>query len=58
MKPEALKLQRKMALDQVARFRADAHRHPMSAERIAKAVAPLVKATPDQVLKWMREARA
>ncbi|ALC12499.1 hypothetical protein [Sphingopyxis sp. 113P3] len=57
MKPEALKLQRKIALKEVARFRADAHRHPMSDQRIANAVAPLVKTTPDQVLKWMREAR-
>lgn len=57
MKPEALKLQRTIALREVARFRADAHRHPMSEQRIANAVAPLVKTTPDQVLKWMREAR-
>lgn len=58
MKPEALKLQRSIALKEVARFRADAHRHPMSEQRIANAVAPLVNATPEQVLKWMREGRA
>jgi len=56
MKPEALKLQRTIALREVARCRAAADGHPMSDERIAKAVAPIVRASVEQVSKWMKEA--
>jgi len=55
MKPEALKLQRAIALKEVARFRAARDRHPISDERIAAAVAKASGATPEQVLKWMKE---
>jgi hypothetical protein len=57
MKPEALKLQRTIALKEVARFRAAKDRHPISDERIAAAAAKASGAGSDQVLKWMREAR-
>lgn len=56
MKPEALKLQRTIALKEVARCRA-ADSHPMSDQRIAAVAAKTSGASPDQVLKWMREAR-
>lgn len=58
MKPEALKLARKLAMDEVRRARAIADRHPMSDQRIANAAAKVSGATPDQVLKWMKEAGA
>lgn len=57
MKPEALKLQRTIALREVARCRAAEERHPMSEHRIANVAAHACGASPDQVLKWMREAR-
>ena len=56
MKPEALKLQRTIALREVARCRA-ADSHPMSDQRIAAVAAKTSGASPDQVLKWMLEAR-
>lgn len=57
MKPEALKLQRTIALNEVARCRAAEERHPMSEHRIANVAARASGASVDQVLKWMREAR-
>lgn len=57
MKPKALKLQRKLALNEVARCRAAEERHPMSDQRIANVAARACGASVDQVLKWMREAR-
>lgn len=57
MTPDQKRFQRELALKHVARFRADA-KHPLPDLRIAAAVAPGVKASSDQVLKWMREARA
>lgn len=54
MKPEALKLQRTIALKEVARFRAAHDRHPISDQRIAHAAAKASGASIDQVLKWMR----
>lgn len=56
MKPEAQKLQRTIALREVARFRAAHDRHPISDQRIANAAAQASGATPEQVLKRMREA--
>lgn len=56
MKPEALKLQRTIALKEVARFRAAHDRHPISDQRIAHAAAKASGASIDQVLKWMRGA--
>lgn len=57
MKPEALKLQRTIALKEVARFRAAKDRHPISDERIAEAAKKASGASVEQILKWMREAR-
>lgn len=56
MKPETLKLQRTIALKEVARFRAAHDRHPISDQRIAHAAAKASGATVEQCLKWMREA--
>lgn len=53
MKPAALKFQRDLALRHVARMRADASR-PLPDQRIAAAVAPMVGAAPEDVLKWMK----
>lgn len=55
MKPEALKLQRTIALREVARCRAAEERHPMSDIRIANVAAKASGATPEQCLKWMKE---
>ena len=55
MKPEALKLQRTIALREVARCHAAEERHPMSDIRIANVAAKASGATPEQVLKWMKE---
>ena len=55
MKPEALKLARKLALDEVKRARAIADRHPMSDVRIANVAAKASGATAEQVIKWMKE---
>ena len=56
MKPEALKLQRTIALNEVRRARAIADRHPMSDQRIAAAASKASGATVEQVSKWMKEA--
>lgn len=55
MKPEALKLARRIALNEVRRARAIADRHPMSDQRIAAVAAKASGATPEQCLKWMKE---
>lgn len=55
MKPEALKLARKIALREVARFRAAAVRHPISDQRIAEAAKKASGASVEQILKWMKE---
>lgn len=56
--PEQKRFQRDLALKNVARAREAAKSHPMTDDRIAAAVAGQVNATPADVLKWMREARA
>ena len=50
--------QRRTALNKVTALKADAERHglPMSDQRAAKAAAGYVDVTPEQVLKWMKEA--
>lgn len=58
MTPDQKAFQRRLALQHVARARETAKSHPMTDERIAMAVAGRVGATSDQVMKWMREARA
>lgn len=55
MKPEALKLQRELALKKIAEKRANAE-GPHTDRVIADLVAREVRATTEQVLKWMREA--
>lgn len=55
MKPEALKLQRTIALNEVRRARALADRHPMSEQRIAAAASKASGASVEQVSKWMKE---
>jgi hypothetical protein len=58
MKPEALKLARQIALNEVRRARAIADRHPMSDQRIAAVAAKASGATVEQVSRWMKEAGA
>ncbi len=55
--PDQKSFQRTLALQHVERARAVEASHPMSDQRIAAAVSRSVGATPDQVLKWMKEPR-
>lgn len=56
--PDQKAFQRRLALQHVVRAREAAKTHPMTDQRIAAAVAGQVGATSDEVLAWMREARA
>lgn len=58
MKPEALKLQRTIALKEVARQRVEHEGQPVSDRFLAGKASDLSGATVEQVLKWMREGRA